>query len=446
MPLSFNPSKPIPFYDLDPGPFQELCRDLFEREEGINTCEIFGVNGQHQRGIDLKAQSREGYACEVGQCKCYKDFPPRKIQEASKEFLKYLAYWKEKNIRRFILFVACPMDTVQQQEEIDRQIKTFHEYGIVYEVWSARTLRTKLQGYHEMVWRYSRSREWVEAICGIASSEVSQIPNKPEGLNVMSNAPSAHLSGEGRQSAIYNSGTAPPLPESVIGRDVDLTELKKRLGVDTHYKPSDQLQVLTAVRGWPGVGKTTLATALAHEPDVIAAFPDGILWTSLGQTPSILPKLCAWGAALGVSELRFAQSIEEASARLRAILRDRRVLIIVDDVWDGGDFEPFRVGGTLCSILITTRLQSVARGVPEENVYPLGLLQGNRIKRFARLYLTKRVEMSSSTHYEKDFHTTRPGGFGLVAGVLPGRARPAAGTLQAASARGHHRHCFGDAH
>jgi hypothetical protein len=34
MPLSFNPSKPVPFYELEPDPFQELCRDLFEREVG----------------------------------------------------------------------------------------------------------------------------------------------------------------------------------------------------------------------------------------------------------------------------------------------------------------------------------------------------------------------------------------------------------------------------
>jgi hypothetical protein len=171
-----------------------------------------------------------------------------------------------------------------------------------------------------------------------------------------------------------NSGAAPPIPEYIVGRDADLAELKRRLGVGAHLKPSGQAHAVTAVRGWPGVGKTTLATALAHQPDVNAAFPDGILWTSLGQSPSILHKLCAWGAALGVSDLRFAPSVEEASARLRAILRDKRVLIIVDDVWDAGDFEPFRVGGALCSLLITTRLQSVARRVPEENIYPLGLL------------------------------------------------------------------------
>lgn len=169
MRLSFNPSKPIPFYELDPEPFQELCRDLLEREEGVSTCEIFGINGQRQRGIDLKAQRKGAYACEVGQCKCYEKFSPGKIQDASKEFLKHLDYWREKNVRRFILFVACTTDTVQQQEEIDKQIKAFRDLGIEYEVWSARTLRTKLKDHPDIVWRYTRNREWVESICGVAA-------------------------------------------------------------------------------------------------------------------------------------------------------------------------------------------------------------------------------------------------------------------------------------
>ncbi len=168
MTLSFNPSKPVPFHELDPEPFQELCRDLLEREEGVSTCEVFGINGQSQRGVDLIARREGDYACEVGQCKCYEKFQPHEIREASKELLKHLDYWRERNVKRFILFVACPMDTTQRQEEIDRQTKAFYDLGIKYEVWSARTLRTKLKDHPDIVWRYSRSKEWVESICGIA--------------------------------------------------------------------------------------------------------------------------------------------------------------------------------------------------------------------------------------------------------------------------------------
>jgi hypothetical protein len=163
---SMNPSDPPPFYQLDSMAFQELCRDLLELEPGIGVCEVYGTPGQGQHGVDLKAVARDVYANEVGQCKCYKNFPPDLIREASEEFLKHLDFWQERKVRRFILFVGSALDRRQQQDEIDQQIKRFDALGIRYEAWSARTLRTKLRHHPEIVWRYTKSQEWVENICG----------------------------------------------------------------------------------------------------------------------------------------------------------------------------------------------------------------------------------------------------------------------------------------
>lgn len=163
---SMNPSDPPPFYQLDAMAFQELCRDLLELEPGIGVCEVYGTPGQGQHGVDLKALAREGYANEVGQCKCYKNFPPELIREASEEFLKHLQFWQERKVRRFILFVGSALDRRQQQDELDEQVRRFDALGIRYEAWSARTLRTKLRHHPEIVWSYTKSQEWVENICG----------------------------------------------------------------------------------------------------------------------------------------------------------------------------------------------------------------------------------------------------------------------------------------
>ncbi len=69
----------------------------------------------------------------------------------------------------------------------------------------------------------------------------------------------------------------PPLPSLIIGREQAMHDLKVRLGILPGAQPSPALQILTAIRGWPGVGKTTIATALAHDPEVAQAFPDGTL-------------------------------------------------------------------------------------------------------------------------------------------------------------------------
>jgi hypothetical protein len=40
--------------------------------------------------------------------------------------------------------------------------------------------------------------------------------------------------------------------------------------------------------GAGGYGKTTLAKALAHDPDIQDAYFDGILWAELGEKPANL--------------------------------------------------------------------------------------------------------------------------------------------------------------
>ncbi|MEI8305696.1 MAG: tetratricopeptide repeat protein [Chloroflexales bacterium] len=171
-------------------------------------------------------------------------------------------------------------------------------------------------------------------------------------------------------------GSAPLKPALVIGRDHDLKVLKQRVGISASGTAIAPLKVLIAMRGWPGVGKTTLAAALAHDPEINERFPDGVLWASLGQQPSLFGELAAWGRALGVPDLNQARTIEEVSNLLRGMLKDKRYLLIVDDAWQAEHVLPFNVGGSGCALLITTRLPEVARVIAStpDDVYVLGVL------------------------------------------------------------------------
>jgi len=172
----------------------------------------------------------------------------------------------------------------------------------------------------------------------------------------------------------YHHGYIPPVPDIVVGRESDLAELKKRLGITRTTTFSTQ--VLTVVRGWPGVGKTTIASMIAHDPMLSKAFPDGVLWVSLGPEPDLLSEMAAWGRALGTDELLKANSMEKAQTQLAAILRDQRRLLIIDDAWQVEHAVLFNVGGKHCATLITTRLNDVARSLaPNPNqVYLLPVL------------------------------------------------------------------------
>ena len=76
----------------------------------------------------------------------------------------------------------------------------------------------------------------------------------------------------------------PPFPNLFVGREQDTASIIRQL---VHSGPTDErLQSVTALHGWPGVGKTTLTTAVAHTDAIHVAFPDGVLWCSLGQEHS----------------------------------------------------------------------------------------------------------------------------------------------------------------
>lgn len=149
----------------------------------------------------------------------------------------------------------------------------------------------------------------------------------------------------------------PPLPSLLIGREDVLREIKQRLGIGGEHRP------VTVIQGWPGVGKSTVVAMLAHDREIVEQFPDGVLWVSLGEAPSVISEISVWAEAFGLSEPARMRKVEELSAQLTAVLRDKRVLLIIDDVWQVEHAIPFRVGGHACAHLITSRLNDVATAV-----------------------------------------------------------------------------------
>jgi len=153
----------------------------------------------------------------------------------------------------------------------------------------------------------------------------------------------------------------PTIPESLgstdslLGRTSLLTEVKQRLlqsGGPT----------LTALNGSPGIGKTSLAAALAMDQQVQAHFRDGILWSALGPHPNVLALLARWGKLLGITptEIEDATSRESWGQALRAAVGHFQILLIIDDAWSAEEALAFRIGGAQCAHLLTTRLPQVA--------------------------------------------------------------------------------------
>ena len=163
----------------------------------------------------------------------------------------------------------------------------------------------------------------------------------------------------------------PPLPTLTLGREMALEHVKARLGM----RGGEQRPV-TVIQGWPGVGKSTLVAALAHDPETAQHFPDGMLWTSLGENPGLVSELAIWANALLPAGDERGHSLDQMTVQLTALLKDRRVLLIVDDVWQAEHAHRFRVGGHQCALVLTSRLNDVAAALAPtaDDMYRLPIL------------------------------------------------------------------------
>ncbi|MEO7022389.1 MAG: NB-ARC domain-containing protein [Ktedonobacteraceae bacterium] len=160
-----------------------------------------------------------------------------------------------------------------------------------------------------------------------------------------------------------------PSPQSelypLIGREVALQQVVTNLC--TLQKTS------YALIGLPGVGKTALALALAHHPQIRQYFCDGILWAGLGPTPHLGELLSRWGTVLqlDLSDLQGDTRPEDWAKYVQQQIGDRRMLIILDDAWTLADAITAHLGGNRCAYLLTTRFPQLAHTFAGEQVLHL---------------------------------------------------------------------------
>jgi hypothetical protein len=107
------------------------------------------------------------------------------------------------------------------------------------------------------------------------------------------------------------------------------------------------------MHGMGGIGKSVLAATLARDRKIREAFPDGIVWVGLGPLPNVADLQRRVHRDLG-GDGAF-QTEHEGRVKLRDLLKDKGVLLILDDVWRREDVDWFNVLGPRCRAMITTR-------------------------------------------------------------------------------------------
>ncbi|MFF8732447.1 helix-turn-helix domain-containing protein [Streptomyces sp. NPDC015171] len=193
------------------------------------------------------------------------------------------------------------------------------------------------------------------------------------------------------------------LPRSVedfTGRTGELIWLSELV----YAESAPGVGVVGLVTGSAGLGKTTFAVRAAHA--VRPSFPDGVLFLDLfGMSQRPLAAQDALGLllrALGVADQHVPGDPQERASLYRSLLRDKRVLVVLDNAASEEQVRPLLPGGGASRALITTRrllagLEGVRRlalgpmPLPESRELLAGIL-GERSARDGESTLTRLAE------------------------------------------------------
>ncbi|WP_158581562.1 AfsR/SARP family transcriptional regulator [Actinomadura spongiicola] len=145
----------------------------------------------------------------------------------------------------------------------------------------------------------------------------------------------------------------PPQPPGFVGRG----KIAGRIADELAKGAGDGTAVVTAIRGEPGAGKSALALSVAY--DVAGLFPDGQWYLRLStEAGRPRPPVELLGELLGIAGLRptdLGEDQAEREAAYRAMVRDRRVLLLLDDAQDARQVEPLLPGSPGSAVLVTSR-------------------------------------------------------------------------------------------
>ncbi|MGW1076445.1 ATP-binding protein [Streptomyces sp. NPDC002537] len=155
------------------------------------------------------------------------------------------------------------------------------------------------------------------------------------------------------------SSAAHPMLKYTLMRDVPYFVPRKELNELLAFIDTRCAVRVYVLSGMPGVGKSALATHVAHQ--LAERFPDRLFHVSLGaHTPGrtaakATDVLAALLARLGIAPEHLPDTVEERSCLWRSRLHGKRVLLILDGAAGSEQIEPLLPSSPDCLTLVTSR-------------------------------------------------------------------------------------------
>lgn len=184
--------------------------------------------------------------------------------------------------------------------------------------------------------------------------------------------------------------TEPPfiLPQvetsSFIGRDGQLKTLEEALLNDD----SSNIAAIVGVTGIGGIGKSALACHFAETHR--DKFPDGVIGIRLDSKKDI--DTIAKEFARIEGEYIDEADTRSASAIMQDLFASKRILLIFDNA-DTADIRMLNPGGTLCSIIVTTRDRALPEyiNVSDDHLIDLPALESSEALSLLAQYIDQAI-------------------------------------------------------
>ncbi|MEI6152621.1 MAG: NACHT domain-containing protein [Deltaproteobacteria bacterium] len=157
----------LPFDELSWEDFEKLCLRLARLESTVEHCQLYGVKGQEQEGIDIYSRQKLEEKYSVYQCKREKEFGPAKIKSAINKFVE--GEW----VNKTSIFVLCTMESLASRdraEEFEAQANILKDKGIALLAWDNQQLSIRLKEIPNLVDDFF-GREWVRSFCSLSHAE-----------------------------------------------------------------------------------------------------------------------------------------------------------------------------------------------------------------------------------------------------------------------------------
>jgi tetratricopeptide (TPR) repeat protein len=168
-----NKKHELPIEQLRWEDFEKLCLRIVQIEHSIENCEILGVKGQKQEGIDIFA-IKKNYKYSVYQCKKYQKINKKTLEDVIDEFKKGEYYT---NSDKFIICTSANMNTIQLQSKFNLIKAELKKDKIEVEKWDKIQISRILKEYPKIVNDFF-GKEWVRLFNGVEI--ISERPQNTE--------------------------------------------------------------------------------------------------------------------------------------------------------------------------------------------------------------------------------------------------------------------------